>query len=107
MTKCPFVRLTADILSLMLTGQVTDKCDNKGLDQLFQAKDFLTEYFRNPQTVLAMFRHYGYEAPSASAVEKWFQRDSISGHFLPVLLCIAELEQGEPVRLARFMSRAG
>lgn len=71
---------------------------------LFQARAFLTEYFRNPQTVLALFRHYGYEAPTTSAIEKWFQRDSISGHFLPILLCIAELEHGKPVRLARFIS---
>jgi hypothetical protein len=79
----------------------------EGTLPLFQAKAFLTEYFKNTQTVLALFRHYGFEAPTVSAIEKWFQRDSISGHFLPILLCIAELEQGEPVRVARFMSRAG
>lgn len=73
---------------------------------MFRARAFLTETFHNPQTVKALFRHYGFEGPSASAIEKWFQRDSISGQFLPILLCIAELEQGEPVRLARYLTRA-
>jgi len=42
-----------------------------------------------------------------STVEKWFQRKSVPGEWLAVLLCLLELERGEPVRLAKYLIGEG
>lgn len=73
----------------------------------FDAKSFLTQEFGNAQSVLALFRFYGIGPVKSSTVEKWFQRGSIPGEHLPSMLCVLELERGEPVRLARFLKEAG
>lgn len=69
---------------------------------MFDFRSFLTEQFQKPQNVLYLFSSYGVETPSHAAVEKWFQRASVPGEYLPVMLCILEIERGEPLRLTRY-----
>ncbi|TXG96268.1 MAG: hypothetical protein E6R08_09865 [Nevskiaceae bacterium] len=70
---------------------------------MFDTISFLKAYFPTPQNVLGLFRAYGVEQPSQAAVEKWYQRGSVSGTFFPMLLCLLELERGAPVSLAAFL----
>ncbi|MBZ9706118.1 hypothetical protein LB543_05210 [Mesorhizobium sp. ESP7-2] len=72
---------------------------------MFDTKAFLTEQFTNAQNVLVLFRAYGVECPSLSAVEKWFTRQSVPGEYWPVMLCILELERGEPFKLAQYFGK--
>jgi hypothetical protein len=69
---------------------------------MFNALLFLRENFQTPQNVHAKFLAYEMEAPTLPAIEKWFQRGAIPGSCLPHLLCILELETGEPVRIAKY-----
>jgi len=69
---------------------------------VFNTKAFLVEQFTNAQNVLVLFRAYGVTCPSLSAVEKWFTRQSVPGEYWPVMLCILEIERGEPIRLAHY-----
>jgi len=73
------------------------------LTAMFDTISFLKAYFPTPQNVLGLFRAYGVDQPSQAAVEKWYQRGSVSGTFFPMLLCLLELERGAPVSLAAFL----
>lgn len=46
---------------------------------------------------------YNLETPQLPAVYKWFQRGTIPSEWLPLLLCVIELDNGEPVRLATYL----
>jgi hypothetical protein len=70
---------------------------------MFETLTFLKENFGSPQNVLALFSFYGFNAPKLSAVEKWFQRGSVPGSYLILLLCIVEMERGEPVRISHYL----
>jgi hypothetical protein len=74
---------------------------------LFDALAFLTEQFSSPQNILVMFNAYGMRPPNLAAVEKWFQRRSVPSEYLPMLICILELEKGGPVGLARYVKVTG
>ncbi len=74
---------------------------------LFDSHAFLTERFGSPKNVLVLFTAYGVDAPSAAAVEKWFQRRSVPSEYLPIMACIVELESGEPVRFAQYLRQGG
>lgn len=73
---------------------------------MFDARKFLEVEFSNAPNVRALLASYGVKVPGLSAVEKWFQRGRISGEYLPLLLCVIEIEKGEPVRLAQYMRGA-
>lgn len=70
---------------------------------MFDAKSFLTEQCGAPQNVLVLFASYGISGPNIWSVEKWFQRGSIAGQWLPVLLAVLELERGAPIGLAKYL----
>lgn len=72
----------------------------------FDAKAFLTAEFVNAQGVRALMGFYGLGDVNISTIEKWFQRGNIPGAHLPLLLCIRELEKGDPVRLAQYLREA-
>lgn len=73
---------------------------------MFDARKFLEVEFSNAPNVRVLLASYGMKAPSLAAVEKWFQRGRISGEYLPLLLCVMEIEKGEPIRLAQYMRGA-
>lgn len=74
---------------------------------MFDTRKFLIEQFTNAQNVLVLFTIYGVDCPSLSAIEKWFARRSIPGEYLPVLLCILELERGSPFSLTQYLEPKG
>lgn len=71
---------------------------------MFDAERFLRERFTNPDGVIGLFHAYGMEYPNKEAVRKWFERSSISGEWFPLLLALLELDTGEPVRLAQYLT---
>lgn len=72
---------------------------------MFDGKKFLTENYHTPQHVKTVLGQYGFELTLA-ATEKWWQRESIPGSWLPVLIAIKEIETGKPISIARYL-RAG
>ena len=70
---------------------------------MFDSHSFLTRELVGPQNVLALFSAYRIRVPKVSTVEKWFQRKSVPGEWLALLLCVLEIERGEPVRLAKYL----
>ena len=73
---------------------------------MFDTRRFLQHYFCNAPGLVAFVTAFGHTPPSATAAEKWFQRNSIPSEWLPVLLALLELDNGEPVRLVGYL-RAG
>ena len=73
---------------------------------MFDFRRFLDDNFRKPQEVCALLRAYGAEAvPEESSVKKWFQRASVPSEWFAVLLAYIELDAGQPVRLAAYLTR--
>lgn len=70
----------------------------------FAAKRFLTDKVGDPAMVLALFSAYGLDAPQIEAVRKWYQRDSISVEWFPLLLVVMEINTGKPVSLKDFIN---
>ncbi|WP_327650959.1 hypothetical protein [Aurantimonas sp. C2-3-R2] len=73
---------------------------------MFAARRFLTETVGAAPQVLVLFSLYGLPEPSIEAVHKWYSRGSIPGDWFAVLLCVLELDRGEPVRLADYLEDA-
>lgn len=71
----------------------------------FNYLDFLQENFKNPPGLVAFCSAYGLHCKLAT-IEKWFQRNSISSEWLPILLVLLELDRGQPVRLAKYMEKS-
>jgi hypothetical protein len=71
---------------------------------MFDAARFLQDRFTNPDGVIGLFQTYGMNCPSREAVRKWFERSSISAEWLPLLLALLELDAGEPVSLAQYLT---
>ncbi len=72
---------------------------------MFDAVRFLKGHFQSADGVIGAFRAYGLEAPVRDTVRKWFQRGSIPGEWLPLLVAVAELEDGQAIRLAPYITR--
>lgn len=70
----------------------------------FDAVKFLIEKFGTPANVLAMFSSYGISAPDIGAIEKWYPRRRVPGEWLPLLLIMLELDEGQPVSLAAWIA---
>lgn len=71
---------------------------------MFNAAKFLQDRFTTPDGVIGLFHAYGLEYPNREQVRKWFERSSIPSEWLPLLLTLLELDMGEPVRLAQYLS---
>lgn len=71
----------------------------------FDASAFLADRFGSPQRLIALLSAYGLGAPQLAAVVKWRQRNQIPGEWLPVLLYVAELDDGAPVSLGAYLRR--
>lgn len=74
---------------------------------LFDTKAFLTHHFDSPGNLLARYSTVDATRPSISAVEKWFQRGSIPGNQMAVLLYIIETSTGNGVKLGGFFRDTG
>lgn len=70
----------------------------------FNTHRFLREEFVNAPTLHALLNDYKMDGPTMAAVEKWFQRGSV-GTWLPLLMCLRELETGEPVKLTKYLEQ--
>jgi hypothetical protein len=69
---------------------------------MFNSDAFLKANFSDPDRLIALLTAYGIAPPSRMAVAKWFQRGTISGKWLPLLLMTLELERGEAVKLSKY-----
>lgn len=69
---------------------------------MFDAKQFLKDAFTTPQVTATHLITYGYDVKQAT-VDKWFQRGSVPGQWLPVLIAIKEIETGRAVRVAQYL----
>ncbi len=74
---------------------------------MFASDRFLKENFRDADAIIALLAAYSLKSPTQEAAKKWFQRGSIPSEWLPVLICVLELEQGKPVGLSRYLSVGG
>ena len=72
---------------------------------VFDGKKFLSENYHTPQHVKTVLGQYGLPV-SLAAAEKWWQRASVPGNWLAVLIAIKEIETGQPVSIAKYL-RAG
>ena len=72
---------------------------------MFNVDQFLKDKFRDAQGLVAFLQAYGAEAPALGTVIKWFQRSSVPGDWLPVLLAYVELDEGQPVSLIKYLRR--
>lgn len=69
---------------------------------MFDGKKFLSENYHTPQHVKTVLGQYGLPV-SLAAAEKWWQRASVPGNWLAVLIAIKEIETGRPVSIARYL----
>lgn len=69
---------------------------------MFDGKKFLSENYHTPQHVKTVLGQYGLPV-SLAAAEKWWQRASVPGNWLAVLIAIKEIETGHPVSIARYL----
>ncbi len=70
---------------------------------MFSATAFLDHLFPEPGDVAALLTKAGAPAPSAAAVKKWRQRNSIPGDALASVLTALELETGHIPSLVPYM----
>lgn len=72
---------------------------------MFDAKKFLCDHFGTVGSVMAFASAYGVSL-SQAAVQKWFQRSSMPGQELALLLGFLELEGGRPISIASYITAA-
>lgn len=74
---------------------------------MFNFGKFLRDKFRSHKEVVQLLRAYNAkQLPQEAAVMKWFQRETIPSEWFPVLLAYLEIEEGGPVRLAKYLKGA-
>lgn len=69
----------------------------------FDTLSFLKDKFGTPTSLMSFLSAYKVDGVNIEAVTKWFQRRSVPGTWLPVLLAFMEIDSGEPVRLAPYL----
>lgn len=70
---------------------------------MFNFHQFLVDHFGTPTGVLHECSSLGVRAPGYETAQKWFQRRQVPGEWFPVLVCVAELLNGGPIRLAPYL----
>lgn len=71
----------------------------------FNSTKFLKAYFPDCASMRSLILAYGFEQPQPSTAEKWWRRGAVPGAWLPVLLCVLELEHGHAVSLLPYIER--
>lgn len=70
---------------------------------MFDTKRFLEDQFVSADGLVGSFNAFRMDIPSRDTVRKWFERGSVPSDWLPLLICVRELETGEPVKLAKYL----
>lgn len=70
---------------------------------MFDTGRFLRDSFGSAAGLSAFLSSYGLTSPSAAAIQKWFQRETIPSEWLPALLVYMELDQGRPISLTPYI----
>ena len=70
---------------------------------MFDTARFLDEHFGNPDGLIGLVAKHCDDVPSREAARKMFERASVSGQWLPVLLLVLEREYGPPVSMIPYM----
>lgn len=71
---------------------------------MFDHIRFLNEKFTNPDGVIGLLSLYRLGYPKRDTIRKWFERGGIPSDWLPLLIAVLELDSGEPVRLAPYLT---
>jgi hypothetical protein len=74
---------------------------------LFDAARFLEENFGTPDGIVCIASRFGVDVPSRDTIRKWFERGSISGEWLSVLIVLMETQTGSPVSLKAYLKIRG
>lgn len=72
---------------------------------MFDALKFLQENFKTPAELIALLAAHKIGPPKDNTAYKWFSRATVPSEWLPVLLFVLELENGEPVSMARYVGQ--
>jgi hypothetical protein len=71
---------------------------------MFNTKKFLADTYGNADGVCGIFGAYRMDIPPRDTVRKWFERSSVPSDWFPVLVAVMELERGEPIGLANYLT---
>lgn len=74
---------------------------------MFAAERFLHEHFGDADGVLWLVGKHWHEVPQRETVRKWFRRASVASEWWPILLLVLEIDNGEPVSLATYVTAHG
>ena len=73
---------------------------------MIDVKRFLRDHFKEPGGVVQFLKVYGADPlPNDEAVRKWFVRESLTGAWLGTLLAYLELDRGQPISLAPYLTK--
>lgn len=70
---------------------------------MFDAQRFLKDHFRDADGVVGLLAAYKLRAPEHETARKWFSRGRVPGEWLPLLLCVLELEHGNTAKIAEYI----
>lgn len=73
------------------------------MTNMFNHSLFLSDHFGTPDDVVGALSAYRMQTPSRDRVRKWFERGGIPSTWLPLLLCVLELEHGRAPGLAKYI----
>lgn len=71
---------------------------------MFDATRFLTDHFDNVDGVLSLVAKHGRTPPKRQTVAKWFERGSVPGDWLAVLIVIANIDRVDGARLGDYIT---
>lgn len=69
---------------------------------MLDAKRFITDAFGGVRPLYETLQRVSDAAPSIDVVSKWYQRGSIPGDGLVLMLCVLEAREGKPVSLSNW-----
>lgn len=72
---------------------------------MFDTQRFLEDHYKTPDGIVGTFNAYRLDIPPRDTVRKWFARGSIPSEWFPMLVAVRELDTGEPIRLAPYLTK--